>query len=78
MGVIAQFDKAMTVPRLRDARCRKRRAGLRCEGRLPFVSYPGKAETLRRILAMHESGLQPGAIAEALNAAGVRTRSGKP
>jgi DNA invertase Pin-like site-specific DNA recombinase len=78
LGVIAQFDKAMTVRRLRDARSRKRRAGQRCEGRLPFGSYPGEADALERILALHKAGKQPGAIAEALNVAGVPTRSGKP
>ena len=68
----------LTVRRLRDARNRKRKSGQRVEGRLPFGSYPGEEDTLKDILTMHIAGMQPGAIAAALNAAGVSTRSGKP
>ena len=42
LGAIAEFDKAMTVAKLRGARDRKRRANGRCEGRKSLTEvYPG-------------------------------------
>src|SRR5215475_9445874 len=37
LGAIAEFDKAMTVAKLRGARDRKRRANGKCEGRKSFA-----------------------------------------
>jgi DNA invertase Pin-like site-specific DNA recombinase len=49
LGAVAQFEKAVLVSKLKAARVRKRRANGRCEGRKPFGSKPGEAETLALI-----------------------------
>jgi len=42
LGAIAEFDKAMTVAKLRGARGRKRKANGKCEGRKSLAEmYPG-------------------------------------
>ena len=52
LGAIAQFDKAMTVSKLRGARERKRRETGKCEGRKPlaeqFPEAVAMAKRLRR------------------------------
>jgi DNA invertase Pin-like site-specific DNA recombinase len=49
LGVVAEFDRRVTVMKLRVARERKRSSGERCEGRKPFGAMPGETETLARI-----------------------------
>ena len=49
LGAVAEFDRRVTVMKLRAARERKRSRGERCEGRKPFGISPGEAETLTRI-----------------------------
>ena len=83
LGAVAEFDKNVTVLKLRAARERKRRAGERCEGRKPFGSSPSEQKTLdvMRKLARKPKGgsrLSFGAIADRLNQEGHSTRSGKP
>lgn len=80
---VAEFDRRVTVMKLRAARERKRSRGVRCEGRKPFGSMPGEAETLVRIRELRRKpprskrrSLQQ--VCDALNNEGLPTRSGKP
>jgi DNA invertase Pin-like site-specific DNA recombinase len=83
LGAVAEFDRRVTVMKLRAARDRKRSRGQRCEGRKPFGSLPGEAETLARIKELRRKppygrrrSLQQ--VCDALNAEGLPTRSGQP
>lgn len=83
LGAVAEFDRRVTVMKLRAARQRRRMRGQRCEGRKPFGSLPGEAETLARIRELRRKppygrrrSLQK--VCDALNAEGRPTRSGKP
>ncbi len=83
LGAVAQFEKSVIVAKLRAARLRKRKATGRCEGRKPFGTKPGEAETvalIRRLRRKPRGGerLSYDAIAARLNAEGVPTRTGKP
>ncbi len=82
LGAVAEFDRRVTVLKLRAARERIRRRTGRCEGRKPYGSRPGEAAVIERIRELHRKphgrerrSLQ--AIANALNAAGLLTRTGK-
>lgn len=82
LGAVAEFDRRVTVMKLRAARKRKRSRGERCEGRKPFGSMPGETETLARLRELRRkppkgkrSSLQQ--VCDALNAEGRPTRSGK-
>ena len=82
LGAVAEFDKSVLVAKLKAARIRKRRVSGRCEGRKPFGTRPGEAETLaliRRLRRKPRGGarLSFDAIAARLNEMNVRTRSGK-
>jgi DNA invertase Pin-like site-specific DNA recombinase len=83
LGAVAEFDRRVTVLKLRAARERIRGRGKRCEGRKPFGSRPREREALDRIRELYRKphghrrrSLQ--AICDVLNAEGVATRSGKP
>jgi DNA invertase Pin-like site-specific DNA recombinase len=83
LGAVAEFDRRVTVMKLRAARERKRSRGQRCEGRKPFGSLPGEAETLARIRELRRKppygrrrSLQQ--VCDYLNAEGLPTRCGKP
>lgn len=83
LGAVAEFDRRVTVLKLRAARERIRGRGKRCEGRKPFGTRLGEKEALARIRELHRK--PPGqrrrslqAICDALNQEGVRSRTGKP
>ena len=83
LGAVAEFDRRVTVMKLRAARERRRARGERCEGRKPFGTLPGEAETLARIRELrrkpphgHRRSLQQ--VCDALNAEGRPSRTGKP
>ncbi len=81
LGAVAEFDRRVTVLKLRAARERIRRATGRCEGRKPFGDTPGEKSALDRILALRRGrrahpGLSFEKIAATLNAEGVPTRTG--
>jgi DNA invertase Pin-like site-specific DNA recombinase len=83
LGAVAQFDKSVTVLKLRAARERIRRRGERCEGRKPFGARPSEAAALDRIKALRrkpkgQPRLSMAAIAAKLNDEGVPTRQGRP
>lgn len=76
-GAIAQYDRAMTVLRLRGARERKSARGERGTGRHAFGEKPQEAmalDEIRRLSADHS----PVNVWRMLNDKGIRTRSGKP
>lgn len=78
-GAIAQYDKSMTVLKLRGARQRKkaRNESGKCEGRTAFGQKPGEADTLARMKAFRVLGITYYGIACNLNVEGNRTRYGK-
>jgi site-specific DNA recombinase len=76
LGVFAELDRKTIVLKLRAARQRKKQQTGRCEGRLPYGSYPAEVETLARLKSMHVQGSTYEAIAAALNSDSVKTRSG--
>jgi DNA invertase Pin-like site-specific DNA recombinase len=83
LGAVAQFDKSITVQKLRASRNRKRRDTGRCEGVKPFGYLPGEQVAIARIKGLMrktrgENRRSPAAIAEALNAEEISSRSGKP
>ena len=82
LGAVSQFEKSVIVAKLRAARIRKRKATGRCEGRKPFGTKPGEAETLaliRRLRRKPRGGerLSYDSIAAKLNEMGAPTRTGK-
>lgn len=77
-GAIAQYDRAMTVIKLRGARQRMKVSKGRCEGVLPFGSKPGEDTSLQYILGAKDIGWTPDHTAIAMNEIGHSTRSGKP
>lgn len=76
MGAIAEYDKTMTVLKLRAARERKRLAGIRCDGRKPYGARDGEQAVIDRMKSLHAAGNNYEAIAETLTRKGLKTRSG--
>jgi len=77
-GAIAQYDKAMTVLKLRGARERLRAKGLRCDGRVPFGLKPGEQPILDRMRYLRDvEHKRYEAIAVILNEERIPTRMGK-
>ena len=75
-GANAELDKAMTVLKLRVARERIRAKNGRCEGRKPYGHRPGEKKIIDQMRQMRADGLAVDKIAAALNADGVKSRSG--
>jgi DNA invertase Pin-like site-specific DNA recombinase len=83
LGSVAQFDKAMTVLKLRAARERLRRKGRRVEGRKPYGFRPDEQALLERMRTLRRkpvkaARLSYAAIAARLNGEGHTTRYGRP
>jgi DNA invertase Pin-like site-specific DNA recombinase len=76
MGAFHEYEKQMIVVKLRGARQRTRMKRGRCEGRKPYGSYPGEADTLNRIMELDASGETTTAIANRLKTEGRKTRNG--
>ena len=76
-GSIAQYEKTMIVAKLRGARQRMKAKTGRCEGRKRYGCYPGEGETLDRMKALRDSGMGYDRVAEALNAEGLKPRTGE-
>jgi DNA invertase Pin-like site-specific DNA recombinase len=83
LGAVSEFDKSVTVLKLRAARDRKRQTTGKCEGRKAFGERPGEGPIVDLILSLRRK--RPGgramsyaAIAERLNSDGQRTRYGGP
>jgi DNA invertase Pin-like site-specific DNA recombinase len=77
LGAIAQWNKSVTVNKLRGARVRARANGGRCEGRKPYGLVDSKeVETLALIKELHEKQFSYSEIASELNTQGITTRMG--
>lgn len=78
IGAVAQYDKSMTVLKLRGSRQRKKAASGRCEGQKPYGHYPNEVGVLAEMKRLEECGLTLDRIAKDLTEAGMMARSGKP
>lgn len=81
MGSIAEYDKTMTVLKLRAARERKRIKTGKCEGQKGYKElHPELIEEVKRLRRKPKNGkrLSLKATCEALNAKGFTTKSGNP
>ena len=75
-GVVAQYEKAMIVDKLRVARERMKQRTGRCEGRKPYGETALEQATVADILRLHGDGASIRFIADVLNSKSVPTRSG--
>jgi DNA invertase Pin-like site-specific DNA recombinase len=78
-GSIAEYDRAMTVAKLRGARERMRAEKGRCEGRKAYGEHPehqSEQVVVDRIRVLRSQGLPLLTIAGVLNAEGIASRSG--
>ena len=84
LGAVAEFDRRVTVLKLRAARDRKsRKIGRRVEGRKGFGMWPGEVAAVARIRELHRKPhgrdrMPLQAICNQLNQEGVTSRTGKP
>jgi len=83
LGAVDEFDKNVTVLKLRAARERQRRSGQKCEGRKAYGERPGEAVIVARIAKLRRKPrggdrLSFAAIADRLNNDGIPTRQGGP
>jgi DNA invertase Pin-like site-specific DNA recombinase len=82
LSAVAQFDKSVTVLKLRAARERLRRKGRRVEGRKPYGFRPDEQKVLEHMQQLRGrprgERLSYEGIASQLNAEGRTTRYGKP
>lgn len=74
LGAVAEFEKSALVGKLRAARARVRCEEGRCEGVKPYGTLPGEGEVLETVRRLRRGRRGFAAIADALNAAGHRTR----
>ncbi|OKO70561.1 serine recombinase [Bradyrhizobium sp. NAS80.1] len=78
LGAVAQFDKAMTVAKLRGARERKRRkTGARVEGRKTLAESHPEAVAMARQLREQSPRMSLREISAALASEGIVTKPGK-
>jgi DNA invertase Pin-like site-specific DNA recombinase len=81
LGAIAEFDKAMTVAKLRGARERKRKANGKCEGRKSHAERnPALVEAAKRLHRLRPKGGRRSlrTIAAELATAGFLNENGRP
>lgn len=76
MGAIAQYDRTMLVRKMAGARQKIRESGRKCEGPKFYGHTPEEMDTLDRMRRIRNMGWSFQSIAEALNANGIKTRSG--
>lgn len=81
LGAVAEFDKAMTVAKLKGARDRARRQRGKCEGRKSYAEREGGQELIATAQELHTNpyGRAPSLrkVAAALAERGFVTRTGK-
>ena len=77
LGAVAEWEKCALVQKLRASRLRIRRAGGTCEGKKPYGHTPEEMKVVETILEHRKSGKSYVAIANDLNAGGIKSRSGK-
>jgi hypothetical protein len=73
-GVFAELDKNMLVAKLRKARERIRKTGIKCDGRKRFGEKDGEQPILDRMKALRANGVHLNTIASILNGEGVPCR----
>ncbi len=83
LGAVAEFDKSITVLKLKAARERIRRQSGRCEGRKPYGHHPAEKAVIARIKTLRRKPIKGrrlsfAKIAEQINAEGLTNRSGRP
>lgn len=84
LGAIAEFDKAMTVAKLRGARDRKRATGTKVEGRKSIAEGENGAVIAAEAQRLHRRSPKTGqrrslrAIADELKRQGYESKSGRP
>jgi DNA invertase Pin-like site-specific DNA recombinase len=76
-GAINQYEKAMIVSKLKGARQRMKAKTGRCEGRKAYGFREGERDVIARIKKLRVDGLTLQAVADVLNADGVKTRADK-
>jgi len=74
-GAISEYDKSMTVLKLRGARQRTKMKTGHCEGRKPYGTKPGESAVIERMQALRANGASYAAIATTLDAEGLKPRS---
>lgn len=77
LGAVAQFDKAMTVAKLRGARERKRRTGVRVEGRRSLAESHPEARAMALRLREQHPRMSLRDVSAELAANGIVTLPGK-
>lgn len=81
LGAVSEFEKAMLVAKLKGARDRKRRTGLKVEGRKSIAEQrPETVELARRLARSRPKGGRRSLreVSTALAEAGHTTKTGKP
>ena len=78
LAAVAEFDRCVTVLKLKGARDRIRLERGKCDGRKAFGEKPGEPQALARMVQFSRIGYTSQVIAEHLNSNGFKTRSGKP
>ncbi len=76
LAAIAEFDRCVTVLKLRGARQRIRARNGKCEGRKAFGELPGEEKILSLMIAWKASGLNRAEVADCLNREGHPSRRG--
>ena len=76
LGAVSEWEKCALVQKLRASRLRMRRAGQRCEGKKPFGHTVDEQKIVELIQSHRMNGLAIAAIADKLNADGIKSRSG--
>jgi DNA invertase Pin-like site-specific DNA recombinase len=77
LGAVAEFDKAMTVAKLKGARDRKRRATGKCEGRKSYAERDAGMVALAKEIKARGVRVSLRDVAAELEAKGYATPSGK-
>lgn len=77
LGALAEWDKAVTVQKLRAARTRIRRTGRRCEGRKPYGASSEEGVVILRMKELHARGMSISQIARTFNDEKVKPRSSR-
>ena len=76
LGAVAEFDKAMTIAKLRGARERKKAATGKCEGQKSWAERdPAMVKVAREL---RQTGKSLNAVREALAAQGFVSQTGRP
>ena len=77
LGAVSEWEKCALVQKLRASRLRIRRSGVRCEGKKPYGHTPEEIKLVDIILSLRKGGLSYVAIADQMNANGMKPRNGK-